>query len=125
VRIKGHGYDKINAAFAYGGENLTHRTVEDFLGISVDYYIIINTHSFVKIIDALGGIDVDVEKRMYYESIFLPDRAIGDEKSGASLLIRTMRRSRAVTKIETRIYKQEGGPLRTLEEPIYEAPQYE
>ena len=67
VRIKGHGYDKINAAFAYGGENLTHRTVEDFLGISVDYYIIINTHSFVKIIDALGGIDVDVEKRMYYE----------------------------------------------------------
>ena len=67
VKIKGHGYDKINAAFAYGGEKLTHQTVENFLGVDIDYYIIINTRSFVKIIDAIGGIDIDVEKRMYYE----------------------------------------------------------
>lgn len=67
VKIKGHGWDKINAAYAYGGEKLTQRTVEDFLGLNIDHYVIINTKSFVKIIDALGGIDVDVEKRMYYE----------------------------------------------------------
>ena len=67
VKIKGHGYDKINAAYAYGGEQLTQRTVEDFLGIRIDHYIIVNIHAFQKIVDAIGGIDIDVEKRMYYE----------------------------------------------------------
>ena len=67
VGIRGHGYDKINAAYAYGGEKLTQETVENFLGLDIDHYIIINTHAFVKIIDAIGGIDVYVDKRMYYE----------------------------------------------------------
>ena len=67
VRISGYGYDKINAAFAYGGERLTQSTVENFLGVDIDHYVIINTRAFVKIIDAIGGIDINVEKRMYYE----------------------------------------------------------
>ena len=67
VKIKGHGYDKINAAYAYGGHKLSESTVEDLLGVRIDHYIIINTHSFQRIIDALGGIDINVEKRMYYE----------------------------------------------------------
>ena len=67
VAIPRNGYDKINAAYAYGGEKLTQRTVEDFLGIQIDHYVIINVHAFQKIVDAIGGIDIDVEKRMYYE----------------------------------------------------------
>ena len=67
VRIYGYGYDKINAAFAYGGEPLAERTVENFLGINIDHYVIVDVSSFVKIIDAIGGIDIDVEKRMRYE----------------------------------------------------------
>ena len=67
VKIRGRGYDKINAAFAYGGVSLTEATVENFLGIDIDHYIQIDTGSFVKIIDAIGGVDIDVEKRMYYE----------------------------------------------------------
>ena len=67
VRIYGYGFDKINAAYAYGGEPLSEKTVENLLGIDIDHYVIINTKSFVKIIDAIGGIDIDVEKRMYYE----------------------------------------------------------
>ncbi len=67
VKIKGHGYDKINAAYAYGGERLTQSTVEDFLGVNMDHYIIVNVKAFQRIIDAIGGIDIDVEKRMYYE----------------------------------------------------------
>ena len=67
VKIRGRGYDKINAAFAYGGVRLTESTVENFLGIDIDHYVLINTNSFVKIIDAIGGIDIDVEKRMFYE----------------------------------------------------------
>ena len=66
VRISGYGFDKINAAYAYGGEPLSEKTAENLLGIDIDHYVIINTKSFVKIIDAIGGVDIDVEKRMYY-----------------------------------------------------------
>ena len=67
VKIKGHGFDKVNAAYAYGKEKLSQDTVENLLGVSVDHYVIINTKSFKKIIDAIGGIDIDVPKRMHYE----------------------------------------------------------
>ena len=67
VKIKGHGFDKVNAAYAYGKEKLSQDTVENLLGVNIDHYIIINTKSFKKIIDAIGGIDIDVPKRMHYE----------------------------------------------------------
>ena len=67
VAIPKNGYDKINAAYAYGGEKLTQTTVENLLGVRIDHYVIINTHAFQKIVDAIGGIDINVEKRMYYE----------------------------------------------------------
>ena len=67
VKIKGHSFDKINAAYAYGGHNLTQNTVESFLGVPMDHYVIINIKAFQRIIDAIDGIDIDVEKRMYYE----------------------------------------------------------
>ena len=67
VKIKGHGFDKINAAYAYGGRKLTQETIESLLNTHIDHYIKINVHGFTKIIDALDGIDIDVEKRMYYE----------------------------------------------------------
>lgn len=67
VRIEGHGYDKINHAYAYGGHELSRETVEGLIGAKVDQYILIDTHAFERIIDALGGIDIEVEKSMYYE----------------------------------------------------------
>ena len=67
VKIKGHGFDKINAAYAYGHEQLSQNTVENLLGVNIDHYIIINSKSFKKIIDAIGGIDINVPKRMHYE----------------------------------------------------------
>lgn len=67
VKIKGYGYDKINAAYAYGDRKLTQSTVESLIGAKIDHYIVIDVHGFTKIIDALGGVDIDVEKRMYYE----------------------------------------------------------
>ena len=67
VKLGARGFDKINAAYAYGGVRLSERTVENFLGIDIDHYVIVNTHAFVDLVDAIGGIDIDVEKRMYYE----------------------------------------------------------
>ena len=67
VYINRHGYEKINAAYAHGVEDLTRSTLEDFLGVDVDRYVKINTQEFVKLIDVIGGIDIFVEKPMHYE----------------------------------------------------------
>ncbi|MBR2215405.1 MAG: LCP family protein [Selenomonadaceae bacterium] len=67
VNMEGFGYDKINHAYAFGGHELSQSTVEELLGLKVSHYILIDTKAFVRIIDALGGVDIDVEKRMYYE----------------------------------------------------------
>ncbi|MGD6985887.1 LCP family protein [Bacillus thuringiensis] len=52
--------DKIAHAHAFGGIDSTVDTVEKFLDIPVDYYIKFNFDSFLSLIDAIGGIDVDV-----------------------------------------------------------------
>ncbi len=64
--IPGHGETKINAAYAYGAAGLTIRTVEQLLGVRVPYYVKLGPESFAKIVDALGGVEVDVEKDMRY-----------------------------------------------------------
>lgn len=80
VKIPGHGYDKINAAYAYGGHRLSEQTVADFVGVPVDYYLLINFAAFDKIVDAIGGVDINVEKRMHYEDPY--DNLVIDLKPG-------------------------------------------
>ena len=67
VYIERHGYQKINAAYAYGGAKLARETVEDFLGIEIDHYVTINKSRFAEVIDAMGGVDIYVERDMHYE----------------------------------------------------------
>ena len=64
--IPGRGLDKINHAHAYGGVELSRRTVEDFLRVSIPYYVVVNLDGIAELIDDLGGITVNVPKRMYY-----------------------------------------------------------
>ncbi|UOE93817.1 LCP family protein [Alkalihalobacillus sp. LMS39] len=52
--------DKINHAHAYGGVDMTINTVEQFLDIPIDYFVKLNFQSFVSVVDALGGIEVEV-----------------------------------------------------------------
>lgn len=76
------GWDKLAHTYANGTESdlqdpdagirRTKMTVENLMGVTVDYYIIIEIDGFQKIIDALGGITVEVPKRMKYR-----DRAGG------------------------------------------------
>lgn len=61
VNIPGHGMDKINAAYGLGGIDLTVKTVEDFLNVPIDYYVVINFEEFKGIVDTLGGVYIDVE----------------------------------------------------------------
>jgi LCP family protein required for cell wall assembly len=57
VDIPGHGRDKINAAYAFGGAALAIQTVKQFLGIRIDHVIEVNFGSFPGLIDAMGGVD--------------------------------------------------------------------
>ncbi|MDX9871672.1 MAG: LCP family protein [Clostridia bacterium] len=57
---------KINYAHAVGGPQLTVDTVELFLDLPVHYYIETNFDGFSGIIDVLGGININVEQRMYF-----------------------------------------------------------
>lgn len=66
VDIPGHGRDRINAAMFYGGPELTVRVVSDLIGQPVDYYFLTNYEGFVDLVDALGGVTLDVEKNMYH-----------------------------------------------------------
>jgi LCP family protein required for cell wall assembly len=56
VDIPGHGQNKINAAYAFGGPSLAIRTVEQFLGIRINHLAEVNFVNFPRLIDALGGI---------------------------------------------------------------------
>jgi LCP family protein required for cell wall assembly len=68
VAIPGRtGYDKIAHAYAYGGPQLSARTVEAFLGIPVNYYVTMDWQGFINIVDILGGVDLYVEQNMNYD----------------------------------------------------------
>ncbi len=66
VQIPGVGQTKVNASYAYGGPRLTIKTVEKLLGVTVHHYVKLGAESFSHLIDAVGGIEIDVEKDMKY-----------------------------------------------------------
>lgn len=60
VNIPGLGDDKINAAFTFGGEKLSISTIESNFGIKVDKYATVDFSSFREVIEALGGVDIEL-----------------------------------------------------------------
>ena len=66
VYITGHGIDKINAANAVGGVELTIKTVQEMFGIRVDHYIMVNYDGLKEIVKILGTIPVTVDKKLKY-----------------------------------------------------------
>jgi LCP family protein required for cell wall assembly len=58
VNIPAHGMSKINAAYGYGGARLMVQTVEQATGLSVNDYVEVDFLGFVKVIDALGGVNI-------------------------------------------------------------------
>lgn len=66
------GTQKINAAMAYGGVDLAVETVRDFLKVPIHNYVVVNLKGFREIVDAVGGVEINIEKPMVYR-----DRAGG------------------------------------------------
>ena len=64
VPVPGVGNVRINAGYQYGGLALQKRTVSEFLGIRIDYAAAINFGGFEGLIDALGGVTINVPRRL-------------------------------------------------------------
>ncbi|MEV4167859.1 LCP family protein [Nonomuraea sp. NPDC049709] len=73
VTIPGKGRDKLNSAYAIGGPKLLVRTVETVTGVHVDNYMEIGFAGFVEIVDAVGGVEINVRA------------AVDDPKAGLKL----------------------------------------
>lgn len=62
VEIPGRGRDRINAAFAFGGPKLLVETLESATGVRIDDYVEVGFGGFANIVDALGGVELCLEK---------------------------------------------------------------
>ncbi len=64
VEIPGHGTSKINAANQLGGPALTLATIKALTGLAIDHVVVVDFDGFKELIDAIGGIEVNVPKAM-------------------------------------------------------------
>ncbi len=60
VQIPGYGGQKLNAACVYGGPELTIRTINEYFGLNIQKYALVNMQCLVEIVDTLGGIELNV-----------------------------------------------------------------
>jgi LCP family protein required for cell wall assembly len=82
--IPGYGYDKFNHAMFYGGPDLLKKTIESFFGFEINHYVTVDFEGFKKIIDELGGIEIDVKRRMLYHDP--SDGTVIDIKPGRQIM---------------------------------------
>ncbi|MBL6966008.1 MAG: LCP family protein [Anaerolineales bacterium] len=62
--IPGVGHAKINTAHAYGGPGLSVQTVELVIGVPIHYYAVVDFDAFIRFIDELGGVKLDIPERI-------------------------------------------------------------
>ncbi|MBN1299354.1 MAG: LCP family protein [Actinobacteria bacterium] len=65
VNLEDHGWNKINAAYVYGGEEMLKKEIYDVTGISIRRTMMLNFEGFKRVIDALGGVEITVDEPMH------------------------------------------------------------
>ena len=63
VPIPGHGYSRINAAYAFGGPQLSTEVFAKQFGLQITNYAVVNFWSMAKIIDSLNGVEIDITSK--------------------------------------------------------------
>ena len=63
VQIPGYGSEKLNAAYAHGGAQLVMRTLNENLKLNILHYVAVDFTALVNVVDALGGVDLDITER--------------------------------------------------------------
>lgn len=66
VRIPDHGRNRLNTAITLGGPELAMKTIGNLTGLDIQYYVYVDFQGFIKLVDAIGGVDFYVEKNMKY-----------------------------------------------------------
>src|SRR4249920_327054 len=72
VEIPGVGTDKFNAAFAYGGPKLALQVVKELTGLPINHVVNVDYLGFVRAVDAIDCVYVDVDRRYYHSNVGLP-----------------------------------------------------
>lgn len=74
VLVPGYGINKINAAYSLGGPNLTAKTIKSLFGedFKINHIINVNFSGFREVVDALGCVYADVDRRYYHSNLGLP-----------------------------------------------------
>ena len=83
VQVPGHGGAKLNAACVYGGPELTAQCVEESFGVDIHSYVLVNMQCLAAIVDALGGIrmDISASEAKAINRLFASDRNAHDENT--------------------------------------------
>jgi LCP family protein required for cell wall assembly len=68
VAIPGHGRDRVNMAYAYGGPALLIRTLRETLGVEIDHFAEIDFDGFTKVVAAMGGVYLPIDQRYFNEN---------------------------------------------------------
>jgi LCP family protein required for cell wall assembly len=72
VEIPGYGTEKFNAAYTYGGPRLTLRVVKELTGLPINHVVNVDYLGFVRAVDAISCVYVDVDRRYYHSNVGLP-----------------------------------------------------
>jgi LCP family protein required for cell wall assembly len=65
VEIPGHGTDKLNTAYTFGGPKLSIKTVKNLTGLAINHYVDVSFHGFAEGVNALGCVYVDIDRRYF------------------------------------------------------------
>jgi LCP family protein required for cell wall assembly len=86
VKIDGQGYNKLNAAFAKGGDSLVEKTLENNFELDIDHYVTVRFEQFIAIVDQIGGIPLDLSaKEIEYINVEIADNRL-DTTPGVKVL---------------------------------------
>ena len=72
VEIPGYGTEKFNAAYAYGGPKLTLQVVKELTGLPINHVVNVDYLGFVRAVDAINCVYVDVDRRYYHSNVGVP-----------------------------------------------------
>ncbi|MHC5373681.1 LCP family protein [Enterococcus sp. LJL120] len=126
VNIPGYGYNKLNAAYAYGGADLVRQTLAENFGVETEYYAIVDFQSFEKVIDALfpSGIEIDAETSLELDGVTIE---AGQQRMDGNTLLQYARfrhdaesdfgRVRRQQQVMSAIFSQVKNPLAILQMP--------
>jgi polyisoprenyl-teichoic acid--peptidoglycan teichoic acid transferase len=72
VEIPGYGTGKFNEAYSYGGPKLVLQTVKELTGLPINHVVNVNYLGFVRAVDAINCVYVDVDRRYYHSNVGVP-----------------------------------------------------